>query len=61
MAKKVAKNTRKNKAKDTVTGSECQRVGQPAWVAGTGARAYRYYRWPSQYPYKPILLPTRGY
>ncbi|KAH9955017.1 hypothetical protein BC827DRAFT_1239480, partial [Russula dissimulans] len=34
--------------KDTVTGSECQRVGQPAWVAGMGACAYRY-RWPSQY------------
>ncbi|KAH9959955.1 hypothetical protein BC827DRAFT_1156002 [Russula dissimulans] len=29
MAKKVAKNTRKNKAKDTVTGSECQRVRVP--------------------------------
>ncbi|KAH9958447.1 hypothetical protein BC827DRAFT_1156781 [Russula dissimulans] len=50
MAKKVAQKARKNKAKDTVTGSECQRVRVPA---GTGTGGHLSTRT------KPV--PTRGY
>ncbi|KAH9961983.1 hypothetical protein BC827DRAFT_1155164 [Russula dissimulans] len=52
MAKKVAKKTRKNKAKDTVTGSECQRVWVPMHTDTGGHLSTRT---------KPILVPTCGY